>query len=264
MANFNYGLLKPERGQLRIIALSCLYILFFPKAILAAQLPTDAFKISVSVQSFEYGEIQNYNLKMIQPYRFDIVALNKIMSSLAYQKRGVSWSNKRRVFNTALTRRLAPMIRKNFLLADRNQRIVFRVKNASGKTILAGDTFLTFEGLHWRLTAIQKKRRTVDDFSVSGFPWRLVPLTHQSYKTKEKIKGLTQDLTNWVVFNKIKPDSKGIIQLPLLSEEKQPVRPGPQSLDIKNRLNILEDLKQDGLINDEEYHIKRQKILDDL
>lgn len=159
--------------------------------------------------------------------------------------------------------RLASMILEKFVLAGPDQRIAFRVKDAIGKTILMGDTFFTTEGLHWRMTAIQKIRRTVDDFSVTGDPWRLVPLTHQAYKTKEKVKGLVQDITNWIVFDQIKPAPERIIKLPPLAEEKQNA-PAGQSLDIKNRLKILEDLKQDGLISEAEYRIKRQQILGDL
>ncbi len=113
------------------------------------------------------------------------------------------------------------------------------------------------------MTAIQKIRRTVDDFSVSGDPWRLVPLTHQSFKTKEKIKGLAQDITNWIVFNQIRPDPERMIQLAPIPEEKK-FAPALHSINIKNRLKILEDLKREGLIDEEEFKIKRQKILDDL
>ncbi len=248
---------------MRIIVFSCLYILFFPQKFLAGQLPTDNIQISVSLQPFIDHEKENYRLQVIQPYRFDKTTLFKAMSSLAYQKRGVSWSNKRRVFNTVVTQRLTPMILQNFTLADPDQRITFRVKNAAGKTTLMGDTFLTTEGLHWRMTAIQRIRRTVDDFSVSGDPWRLVPLTHQSYKTKEKIKNLVQEITNWIVFNQIKPDLERIIHPSPPSEEKQ-AAPATPTLGIKKRLKILEELKRDELIDEKEYKVKRQKILDDL
>jgi hypothetical protein len=263
MQILDYGPFKPERVQVRIIILSCLYILFVPKIFFAAELPTEAIQFSVEVQPFDTHEKEKYHLKVIQPYRFDKTTLIKTMSSLAYQKRGVSWSNKRRVINTHMTRRLAPMILKNFSLADPGQRITFRVKNAHGKIILAGDTFLTTGGLHWRMTAIQKIRRTVDDFSVSGDPWRLVPLNHQSYKTKENIKNLVQDITNWVVFNQIRPHPERIVELLPTSEGKQGT-PTPARPNIKNRLRILEELIRDGLINAEEYKVKRQKILDDL
>ncbi len=254
---------KPARVPLLFKVFFCLYILFFPDTSLAAQPPPNVFKISVLVQPFKDHEKEKFHLKVIQPYRFDKITLIKTISSLAYQKRGISWSNKRRVFNTAVTDRLAPMILKKFLLAGPDQRISFRVKNANGKTILTGDTFLTTKGLHWRMTAIQKIRRAVDDFSVSGDPWRLVPLTNQTYKTKEKIKGLVQEITNWIVFDQIKPDTEKIMQISPLSEEKQ-AAPDLPGLDIKNRLKILEDLKHEGLIDEEEFKIKRQKILDDL
>ncbi len=254
---------KLERVPVRILVFSCIYILFFPKVFHATPLPTEGLQISVSVQPFKDHEKEKYHLKVIQPYRFAKTTLIKTLSSLAYQKRGVSWSNKRRVFGDAMTPRLAARVIETFALAGPDQRIAFRVQDATGKTILMGDTFLTTGGLHWRMTAIQKIRRTVDDFSVTGDPWRLVPLTHQAYKTKENIKGLVQNITNWMVFDRIKPDPERIIKRPPISKEKQNA-PALQSLDIKNRLKILEDLKQEGLIDEAEYRIKRQKILDDL
>ena len=263
MQTLEFGLFKPKQIKLRISILSCLLILSFPKAILAAQPLPDDFKTSVSLQPFADLEKEKYNLKVIQPYRFDQNTLLKTLSSLAYQKRGISWSSKRRVFNAQVTSRLLPMILEQFTLADPDQRIVFRVKNEKGKSILAGDTFLTTAGLHWRMTAIQKIKRKVDDFSVSGDPWRLVPLTHQSYQTKENIKDLVQDITNWIVFKKIKPDSDRIIKLSPVSE-KTKIPSALQKRDIKTRLKILEDLRREGLVREKEYKIKRQKILDDL
>jgi len=67
MPNLEYGPLKSERVPLRIIILSSLYILFFPENFLAAPLPTDALKISVSVQPFKTHDKENYHLKVIQP-----------------------------------------------------------------------------------------------------------------------------------------------------------------------------------------------------
>jgi hypothetical protein len=263
MPILEYGPFKPERVQLRIIIISCLYILFFPKIFFAAELPTEAIQAFVSVQPFKTHEKEKYNLQVIQPYRFDKTTLIKTMSSLAYQKRGVSWSNKRRVFNSVVVKKLVPMILEKFSLAGPDQRITFQVKNETGKKLLKGDTFLTTKGLHWRMTAIQKTSRTVDDFSVSGDPWRLVPLNHQSYKTKENIKNLVQDITNWIVFNQIKPHPERIMRLSPLSKEKH-VIPAPLSLSIKDRLKTLEDLKHEGLIDEEEYNVKRQEILDAL
>lgn len=248
---------------MRIIVFSCFYILFFPQTFLAAQLPTDRIQISVSLQPFKDHEKEKYHLRIIQPYRFDKTTIIKAMSSLAYQKRGISWSNKRRIFTTSVTQRLAPMFLKNFSLANTDQRITFQIKNAAGKTTLRGDTFLTTEGLSWRMTAVQKIRRTVDDFSVSGDPWRLVPLSHQTYKTKENIKNLVQEITNWIVSHQFRPDPERIIQPSPLSDKKQ-TAPAMPNLEIKNRLRILEELKREGLIDETEYKMKRQKILADL
>jgi hypothetical protein len=249
--------------HLSLPILFCFYFLLFPEISFAVKKPENSLQISVVSKLFKENDKEKYKLQTLQPYWLDPTTLMKAMSSLAYQKRGVSWSNKRRVFITSIIRDLAPRIVKQFTRVNADERVFFKLKNPSGKTVLEGDTFMANDGMHWRMTVIQKIRRKVDDFSVSGESWRLVPLRNQGYKTKQRYKGLIEDITNWIVVKQIQPDPKRILT-PSPARKKDEIHQLPAPLDIKERLRILEDLKKEGMVDDEEYKNKRREILKDL
>lgn len=243
--------------------LFCLYFLLSPKASLAAEEAYKKLQILVVPKPFAENEVEKYNLKIRQPYQLDPTILMKAMSSLAYQRRGVSWSNNRRVFTRATIRDLAPRIVEQFARVNPDERVFFQLKNSLGRTLLRGDTFIADDGMHWRLTVIQRLRRKVDGFSISGEPWRLVPLSRQGYKTKQRYKGLIEAITNWVVMKKIQPDTDRILPSSPV-RRKHGFSEAPPRLKIKERLRVLEDLKKEGMIDDGEYQNKRQQILKDL
>ncbi len=249
--------------NLSFLIVSFLCLLFSAESLFAAEEPYKKFQISVVPKPFSENEIEKYNLQIRQPYQLDPTILMKAMSSLAYQRRGVSWSSKRRVFTSATIRDLAPRIIEQFARVNSDERVFFQVKNSLGKTLLRGDTFIADDGMHWRLTVIQRLRRKVDGFSISGEPWRLVPLSRQDYKTKQRYKGLIEAITNWVVMKKIQPATDRILP-PSPARRKHGFSEAPPRLEIKERLRILEDLKQEGMIDDGEYQNKRQQILKDL
>jgi len=241
-----------------------LSFLLFPWATFGAE-PSKKFPhISVLSKLFKDKEIKKYKLQIRQPYRFSPKFLMKTMSTLAYQKRGASWSSKRRVFKTPLIRVLAPRIAKQFTRVNPDERVFFRLKSPAGRILLEGDTFMAEDGMHWRLTVIQKIRRMVDDFSLSGDSWRLAPRSHQAYKTKRRFKRLIEDITNWIVLKQIRPDPERILS-PSPARRKNDEFSKPSAhFDIKERLRILDDLKKEGLIDEREYKNKRREILKDL
>jgi hypothetical protein len=252
-----------ENSYLSFPLIICFYFLLFPQASFAVEKPKQSPRISVVSRPFADNEKAKYTLQVRQPYRFAPKTIMKAMSSLAYQNRGVSWSNKRRVFTTATIRELAPRIVAQFSRVTPDERVFFQLKNASGKTLLRGDTFIADDGMHWRLTVIQRERRKIDGFSISGHPWRLVPRRGQAYKSKQRYKGLIEEISNWIVIKKIRPEPARILPL-LPSRPQNAISDIPKRLKIKERLKILENLKQEGLVDGEEYKNKRREILKDL
>lgn len=108
-------------------------------------------------------------------------------------------------------------------------------------------------------------KRKIDDFSVMGESWKLVPLKGQWYKTKKPYKNLVQDITNWIVFRNIRPVSSRVIKI-LPQREKTPKErtflPEATAVEIKKRLQVLEELKRDNMISEKEYQQKRKEILE--
>ncbi|MBI4382723.1 MAG: SHOCT domain-containing protein [Nitrospinae bacterium] len=210
---------------------------------------------------FHQSEKEKYALKILHPYAFDPETIRAGMASIAYQTKALAWSKKKRVFTSAMIKALGPPIVELFAKATVEQRVGFQLKNKNGKTALAGDAFLTPEGLNWRFTKLDGETREVDDFSVMGETWRLVPLDHQAYKTKKPYENLTVDITNWIVLKNVTPDPAKIIKSPRLEEMTDTgAKPGAEG-DVKKRLRLLEELKRDGLIRDDEYEMKRREIL---
>ena len=185
------------------------------------------------------------------------------MASLVYQERFLSWSGKKRVFGGKAIQIMGPMILKKIAMADSTQRVIFKALNSSGRVVTRGDTFLTAQGLHWRFTVMNRSSRKIDNFSVMGDSWELVAQKGQTYKkkTREGLNNLTQEISNWVVFPKIRPVKSRLI--------KEPVHPSAEAPEntisgrIKKRLRVLENLKKEKVISDMEYRNKREKMLKD-
>jgi len=238
--------------------ISLLYLVF-PDNGHAARDTVRNVRVTVEVAPFQPKEKVKYNLNVVQPYSFELETIKKCMAGIAYQKREISWSKKKRAFSDAAIARLSPLIVEQFTKADKNHRVLFKVTKPSGKIFLQGDAFVTTKGLHWRFTVVNYSKRKLEDFSIMGDSWRLVSLKSQAYKTRQPHKNLIQDITNWVIFTKFRPIASRVLKAPV--KEKTDERFPSSTEEIKRRLKILNELKQDGLVNDEEYENKRRKIL---
>ncbi|QPJ65739.1 MAG: hypothetical protein G3M78_10185 [Candidatus Nitrohelix vancouverensis] len=265
---------SPWRGLARCVGLLC--AVFLVTAFSLSSLPYPAFAVDkklpeysyqVSVHEFKPEELKSFQLELKQPYALDARRVSVALSRLAYQQKKILWSGKKRVFPPALVKLLAPQITQGFRRAGSHDRIVFQVKNAKGRSYLAGDVFLASNGLHWRVTILKYESRAIGDFSVSGERWRLAPLEGQSYMTLKPFPDLKQELTNWIYFETIRPSPEGLLKEVEPSSESPPSSGASiegTSDSIKERLRVLEELKRDHLIRPQEYERKRKEILDRL
>lgn len=236
---------------------------FFPPFVFGGKTSEkNLFQYSVEVASFKKNEKEKYNIQAVQPYAFDRKTIKKGMGSLYYQKRSIAWSKKKRVFNPSIVSRLSRLIVKRFLKVDHNQKVDIEIIDPHGKTFIKGDTFLTPEGLNWRFTFIKRLKREIDDFSIMGDKWRMLPQKNQVYKKKQKFNNALKDITNWIVIKNIHPMPSKIVPKTRQNEKhpKDKISLPSNALDIKKRLKILEDLKREGLVNEEEYRTKRMEI----
>lgn len=168
-------------------------------------------------------------------YSFRLKTIQKSLAALKFEKNNILSVQKGRVFNNELIKRLAPLIKYKFTKVNSSQRVAFKISNASGSPYLQGDTFLTSEGLHWRLTALRSVHWGIEYFSVSGEPWNLVLQKGQVYKQRywKGSTQLAQDIVNWMIFENI---------LPVASRKL--LEPSPNLLIVKDKKNLENTLSQ--------------------
>ena len=213
------------------------------------------------IADFNKEEMQRYGISPVHPYAFELKTLQSSMWALAYQDRQMTWSKKKHVFDRPAIKALGSHLLVLFKKIGKRQRVIFKIIKPSGKTLFAGDTFLTPEGLNWRVTNFRGSRKKVDDFSVLGDDERLVPLKGQAYKTKEEHEGLIQNITNWVIFSSIAPEKYRILPEIISGDNRDHPSAEDITRDVKKRLKVLENLKKEGVITDLEYNRRRQEIL---
>jgi hypothetical protein len=215
----------------------------------------------MEIADFKEIEMRRYGISPVHPYSFKLKTLQKSMWALAYQDRQIVWSNKKHIFDRPAIKALGPQLLALFRKIGKRQRVVFKIIKPSGKTLFSGDVFLTPEGLNWRITNFKGSKKRVDNFSVFGDSERLVPLKGQVYKTKEERKGLIQNITSWIIFSSIVPEENRILPEIKSGDLRDPLSAVDTAKEVKRRLNVLETLKQDGVITDLEYQRRREEIL---
>jgi hypothetical protein len=244
----------------------CILCLFVPPAF-SQKATVNLKKYKVEILPLKKQTQKKYKLKLIHPYSFRLKTIQKCLFSFKFKETNTLNAHKGRVFNNDLVKRLAPLIQDRFTKANSNQRISFKISNASGKAYLQGDTFLTSEGMHWRFTALRSIKWGIEDFSVSGEPWILILQKGQAYKQRywQGSTQVAQDITNWVIFESILPTASR--KLPEPTPNRSPLKDKknlkiPTALGVKERLDLLDQLRKENVITEKEYEDKRRKILD--
>jgi hypothetical protein len=238
--------------------------------------PTFAQKATVNLKKYKVEILplkkpiqKKYQLKLVHPYSFQLKTIQKSLVALKFKQKNILNVKKGRIFNNDLVKRLAPLIQDKFTLVNSNQRVSFKIYNASRKLYLQGDTFLTSEGLNWRFTALRGIKWGIEDFSVSGEPWILVLQKGQAYKQRywRGSSKVAQDITNWLIFDKILPTASRKLteptqnRLPLKNEKHFKI---PTASEVKKRLDLLDQLREENIITEKEFIDKRRGILGQL
>jgi hypothetical protein len=226
-------------------------------------------KYKVEILPFKKQIQKKYQLKLVHPYSFELKTIQKSLVDLKFKQKNILNVKKGRIFNNDLVKRLAPLIQDKFTQVNSKQRVSFKIYNASRAVYLQGDTFMTSGGLNWRITALRGIKWGIEDFSVSGEPWVLVLQKGQTYKQRYW-KGSTQvaqDIVNWVIFENVLPTSSRKLPepdpIPSLMKDKIPSSKHTTS-DIKERLHLLKQLREENVITEKEYLSKRREILGQL
>jgi hypothetical protein len=252
-----------------LLVQGCLFSSLIASHAFAQKATVNLKKYKVEILPLKKQVQKKYQLKLVHPYSFQLKTIQKSLVALKFKQKNILNIKKGRIFNNDLVKRLATLIQDKFTRVNSNQRVSFKIYNASRALYLQGDTFLTSEGLNWRITALRGIKWGIEDFSVSGEPWVLVLQKEQAYKQRYW-KGSTQvaqDIVNWVIFENVLPNpSRKLLEPapnPSLMKDKIPSSKHTTS-DIKKRLHLLKQLREENVITEKEYLNKRRAILDQL
>ncbi len=253
------------RFSISLAAFLGIAVVLFAAPVFAQKNESNKAAYEASVLPFDEGEKKRYDLKIVHPYSMPLKTIQKSMASLVYKKKDLFNVQSGRVFSADLIQRLAPLIAKNFARANKDQRISFKVVDSAGKIHTRGDTFLTPEGLHWRLTAVKRERWGIEDFSVSGEPWKLVLQKDQTYKQRywRGSRKVAQDIGAWVICKNILPEKSRVMREPVQEKPRRVDKSStrPDANEIRDRLQTLEQLRKENAVTEEEYKTKRKEIL---
>ena len=218
----------------------------------------------------------------------NIVGLNNILSSIYYSKRGLlSGKGRKKLFRIEELQQIVPPIINAFAMATDSQDIL--VLSASHKILLTDNQsyfsmFIKDNELNMVFSSIKSKKSYDDGRAFSGKNrnkledpfdskgssfWSIIPMGGQRL-AKGRINWLIIDLSNnmfgvagdsQIESEKINPSRSAypainkIANDPRLEEEKKKYQ------DVQVKLRGLKDLKDEGLISEEDYNGKKKELL---
>ncbi|MBI2368799.1 MAG: SHOCT domain-containing protein [Deltaproteobacteria bacterium] len=184
------------------------------------------------------------------------------------------------VFDEPVIPRLAPLVRDAFARATSRQKVAIEVRGSQGSTV--ADLFLFDGSLLARVETVASVPHLKPADPLSPGPlsphWILVPRDGQWLHTWPGLLGLTERPRNWLMTNVTTtltakptppPTPAGVPAAatagqppagPALTAEQYRQREGLA----RERLQFLKELKDSGLISEQEYTRKQKEILDQL
>lgn len=221
----------------------------------------------VSSAEVDDSDLVLYASLLDHPHVFEPGALEAVMRMLYFSPVGIDrqfWGEKRSIFTEKTAQEAGPLIRKAFLVAKPYQKIQFRVQTEKGGT--AGDTFILDDALHWRFQLIEDTPQFDEFYNVFEFGgetswptnWVLVPQGGQQFYGSKLLPKIA-DKKFWVAMA-LPPSTRMDTALQQLGSKAKPPEADRGSL--MKRLSLLRELKDEGLISDEDYQNKVRALVE--
>jgi len=254
--------------------------------IVGATFHEEGSSVEIREERDEQGNIiaKNFN----HPYYFTEEGLNKILSSIYYSSRGLlSGKGRKKLFRIEELQKIVPPIINAFAMVTDSQDVL--VLSASHKILLTDNQsyfsmFIKDNELNMVFSSIKSKKsyddrktfggknrnKLEDPFDSKGSSfWSIIPMGGQRL-AKGRTNWLIIDLSNnmfgvagnsQIESEKINPSISAypavnkIVNDPRLEEEKKKYQ------DVQVKLRGLKDLKDEGLISEEDYNAKKKELL---
>ncbi len=211
--------------------------------------------LTVTYRSFSRfgGGIKNETIR--HPIEIPKELLSNHLLSLRHRKIDPP-GRPRPVFSEEDAQGLSPLFVTAFRKIKPEKYLHFEYRSPRG--LIEGDAFASADKIHWRLLTINGKVYSNDPLRIRKPTWKLVRTKGQKFQmVKTAIDQKPQE--NWIIadFQLSKPRRKTRSNFSSESSSKS-----SQSPRLRKKLKTLKDLYEDGLINEEEYQKKKEKLLD--
>jgi hypothetical protein len=165
------------------------------------------------------------------------------------------------VFSFDEATELAPLFKTVLKKVTPGKYIHFKFQSPGG--LAEGQVFATADKIHWRFLRINGKDYSNDPLRIRTPTWKMVRMRGQAYRRIQK-GGFKKALKNWIVADINLPFPKQRSQSP--ATVKPPPGNSPQSgtekTRFKEKLDNLQKLYKEGLIDKGEYRRKKEELLD--
>ncbi|MBI3814564.1 MAG: SHOCT domain-containing protein [Nitrospinae bacterium] len=197
--------------------------------------------------------------------------LENILNSIFFSERtGFSnWGEEKQLFVAEESGKIANAVIKGLEAAKPDEMVIFEIKSANGETSV--EVFVS-ESLNLRFNSVNGIPFSIEreatglpprgEYSYSSDNYKVIPHINHTYFLSKGIFGKEGKHLNWVIIANDKKEIPSAVTPP-----PQPTISTPQTkegLTIQERLEVLKDLKEKGLISESDYERKKKEILDSL
>jgi hypothetical protein len=232
------------------------------------KLEVEGFTLMYKAQKSADSEVKNISID--HPVQISVEAMTAQLLSLKYKELALFGKNKA-VFSVKDINSIARLMAKALARSPSEKLVYFELEAVGGLT--KGQLFHSNKMLHWRFSKISGRNFNLSNRGASGFRgkgtiWKMIPQRGQVLKKTKGVFSVTWD--NWLVSKLKLPMTKGLQKrkktytkekLKELKPSQTPSRPSSDSV-VEEKLNMLNDLKRKGLINENEYQKRKKAILD--
>lgn len=248
-----------------MLAKALVFCLFCPGWIFAHEVSAETkLRGKITIQPIQKEDEKLWGKPLEHPITLDLRDFKRIMWGLHYSKKlSAIWEEPQRVFDKRTISLTSKHFLKKLSVVKPGEKIFFSIRTPRGAT--SGELFVLDNAFNWRFREIHGMDYIMDTQSVaqesSGeilVNWKMAPRENQDYFYSENALGFKTREEVWITVP-VK-DGKG-----LDSGDPQSV-PGTnpierQGTEIKIKLKMLKELKEENLISDQDYEIKVKELL---
>ena len=203
------------------------------------------------------------DIDFAHPLKISKSKISKHLLRLAYTNNAIL-SKGKRIFTRDQVEKHSKTLTKALKKATPNKLIYFELDSNQGT--IAVELFASDDHLNWKFDTIHGIRYSKNMLKGWGSTWRLIPQKGQALYTSQKLLG-TKTWDNWVVSKLDISETKKRKSLKKkrskkLSTKMKQAPPVDIDPELEEKLKFIKQLKDKGLIDDEEYKRKRKDLLD--